>query len=84
MEKLKVMNSQMGLRPACGEGGGERGASEEQPQSLRASEPQSLSLTSVIGVSMMRLSPYFFHRPRLTCTGRNGFYLERSTVSTLG
>lgn len=29
-------------------------------------------LTSEMGVSMMRLSPYFFHRPLLTCGTTNG------------
>jgi hypothetical protein len=49
MEKLKVMNSQMGRRPA-----------------MAAPTAIPVKPISVIGVSMTRLSPYFFHNPRDT------------------
>jgi len=49
MEKLKVMNSQMGRSPAMA-----------APTAIPAKP------ISVIGVSMTRLSPYFFHSPRDT------------------
>lgn len=53
MEKLNVMNSQIGLRPA-----------NAAPTAIPAKP------ISVIGVSITRLSPYFFHSP-LEITLRN-------------
>lgn len=50
MEKLNVMNSQIGRRPAIA-----------APTAIPAKP------ISVIGVSMTRLSPYFFHNPLDTC-----------------
>ena len=49
MEKLKVINSQIGLRPF-----------------IAAPTAKPAKPISVIGVSMTRLSPYFFHKPRVT------------------
>lgn len=50
IEKLNVMNSQIGRRPAIA-----------APTAIPANP------ISVIGVSITRLSPYFFHKPRETC-----------------
>jgi hypothetical protein len=49
IEKLNVMNSQTGLRPA-----------------IAAPTAIPVKPISVIGVSITRLSPYFFHSPRET------------------
>ena len=49
IEKLKVINSQTGLRPF-----------------MAAPTAKPAKPISVIGVSMTRLSPYFFHKPRVT------------------
>ena len=49
IEKLKVINSQIGLRPF-----------------IAAPTAKPAKPISVIGVSMTRLSPYFFHKPRVT------------------
>lgn len=46
IEKLKVMNSQIGFRPA-----------NAAPTAIPAKP------ISVMGVSITRLSPYFFHKP---------------------
>lgn len=49
MEKLNVMNSQIGRSPA-----------------IAAPTAMPAKPISVIGVSITRLSPYFFHNPRET------------------
>lgn len=65
MEKLNVMNSQIGRSPAMA-----------APTAIPAKP------ISVIGVSMTRLSPYFFHKPLETCSNNSNIHLQLTDISS--